>query len=234
MKTLQIQVVLLMLAGHLLAADYAVLRNGFNLKHERREVNGDTTRLYLNASHDSGYVEVKTAEIVRIERDDTAPAAPAASGPPAPPTAADLDALIQQAATRHNLSPEFIRSVIKTESGFRTNAVSPKGAQGLMQLMPRTAASLDVKDSLAPDQNVEGGVRYLRQLLEQYDYDPVKALAAYNAGSGNVDRYHGVPPFRETRAYVSRIARDFDRRTSSQATHPAPSKSMTPAKPRQQ
>src|SRR5204862_1166347 len=97
------------------------------------------------------------------------------------------------------------------ESGFKPHAVSPKGAQGLMQLMPHTASQLGVANAFDPKANVEGGTRYLRELLERYNFDLVKALAAYNAGPHRVEQYRGVPPYYETRAYIARIIRDFNR-----------------------
>jgi len=109
------------------------------------------------------------------------------------------------------VDPDLIRSVIKAESGFNPRAVSPKGAQGLMQLMPSTANQLGVKDAFAPGENIEGGTRYLRDLLVLYKNDMAKALAAYNAGPQRVAQYHGVPPYRETHAYVVRVIKDFNR-----------------------
>jgi soluble lytic murein transglycosylase-like protein len=106
--------------------------------------------------------------------------------------------------------------VIRAESGFKVHAVSPKGAQGLMQLMPQTASKLGVPNAFDPQANVDGGTRYLRELLEKYNFDLVKALAAYNAGPHRVDQYHGVPPYRETRHYVASIVRDFNRKKLAQ------------------
>jgi len=102
--------------------------------------------------------------------------------------------------------------VIRAESGFNPRAVSSKGAQGLMQLMPRTASRLGVVNSFDPGDNLEGGTRYLRELLERYNFDLIKALAAYNAGPRRVEQYHGVPPYYETQAYVAGIIRDFNRK----------------------
>ena len=120
-------------------------------------------------------------------------------------TAQDIDAAIDQAAARHNVDPSLVRSVVKVESNFNPNAVSRKGAMGLMQLMPSTARSLNVSNPFDPQQNVDAGVRHLRRLLDSYGGNVSLSLAAYNAGSGAVARSAGVPHFRETQNYVRRI-----------------------------
>jgi soluble lytic murein transglycosylase-like protein len=120
-------------------------------------------------------------------------------------TAQDIDSAIDQAAARHNVDPSLVRSVVKVESNFNPNAVSRKGAMGLMQLMPSTARSLNVSNPFDPQQNVDAGVRHLRRLLDSYGGDVRLSLAAYNAGSGAVARSAGVPRFRETQNYVRRI-----------------------------
>jgi hypothetical protein len=188
------------------AADIAVLTNGFSIRHERREVVGSATRLYLGADGD-GFVDVPTSEIDRFEKDLSAP-----SAGKTPHSAQEMNEVITAVSSRHHLDPDLINSVIHAESGFNPRAVSPKGAQGLMQLMPRTASQLGVADAFDPGANVEGGTRYLRELLERYNFDLVKALAAYNAGPQRVEQYHGVPPYYETQAYVARIVRDFNRK----------------------
>src|SRR5579864_1176532 len=185
------------------AADQAVLRNGFSIRHQRREIIGSVTRLYLGADR-NGYVDVPTADIDRIEQDLSTPVAAPGSQP--------MNEVITAVSGRHHLDPDLINSVIHAESGFNPRAVSPKGAQGLMQLMPQTASRLGVVNSFDPGDNLEGGTRYLRELLERYNFDLIKALAAYNAGPQRVEQYHGVPPYYETQAYVARIIRDFNRK----------------------
>jgi soluble lytic murein transglycosylase-like protein len=138
-----------------------------------------------------------------------------------------MNDLINSISARQHLDPDLINSVIHAESGFNPQAVSPKGAQGLMQLMPKTSTKLGVANAFDPQANVEGGTRYLR-----YDFDLIKALAAYNAGPERVEQYRGVPPYYETRSYVARIVRDFNQKklaqkakTQDSATHktgPAP------------
>lgn len=117
----------------------------------------------------------------------------------------EIDASIVMAAARHNVDPNLVRAVVKVESNFNSNAVSRKGAMGLMQLMPSTARQLNVKNPFDPDQNVDAGVRHLKQLLESYGGDVNLTLAAYNAGSGAVARSAGVPRYAETQNYVRRI-----------------------------
>jgi len=187
-------------------ADLALLHNGFSIRHERREVIGSVTRLYLGADRD-GYVDVPTADIDGFEKDLSAPMAGKARV-----SGQSMNEVINAVSSRHHLDPDLINSVIHAESDFNPRAVSPKGAQGLMQLMPQTASRLGVVDSFDPGANVEGGTRYLRELLERYNFDLIKALAAYNAGPQRVEQYHGVPPYYETQAYVARIVRDFNRK----------------------
>ena len=123
----------------------------------------------------------------------------------APATPADIDSAIEEAAARHNVDPNLVRAVVKVESNFNPNAVSRKGAMGLMQLMPSTARQLNVKNPFDPEQNVDAGVRHLKQLLENYGGDIKLTLAAYNAGAGAVARSAGVPRYAETQNYVRRI-----------------------------
>jgi soluble lytic murein transglycosylase-like protein len=200
-------------------ANYAVLNNGFRIRHARHEEIGANTRLYLSSDLKSSYVDVPTASIAAYEQEELPPASvpqiPAATAAPRvqPP---DVRMLAADAAERHQIDADFSGAVIRAESNGHPRAVSPKGAQGLMQLMPQTAAKLGVADTFDPAANVDGGTRYLRQLLELYHSDAVRALAAYNAGPERVEQYGGVPPYRETRAYVGRVIRDYNRRKLAQ------------------
>lgn len=198
------------------AAEMANLQNGFAIRHARHEVRGSVTRLYLAETPDN-YIDVPTAEILGFEEIET-PVVPAPATAPAP--AANLDEMVSAASARNNIDRDLILSVIRAESGFNPDAVSPKGAQGLMQLMPQTAARLGVQNALDPATNVEGGTRYLGQLLARYHNNLLLALAAYNAGPQRVEQYRGVPPFRETRVYVTRIIRDLNRQRSTRRGSP--------------
>src|SRR5579863_7066683 len=220
------------------AADSAILRNGFSIRHERRQIIGTVTRLYIDGDQ-SSFVDIPTVEIDHFE---TVADSPAPTLPPDPvvPAAAvtqrpfDLTQAVKDASGTYQLDPDLVTSVIRAESGFNVRALSPKGAQGLMQLMPQTATQLGVKNAFDPQANVEAGTRYLRELLERYNFDLIKALAAYNAGPQRVEQYGGVPPYYETRAYVARIVRDFNKKKAAQekaAASKISQRSVTKASP---
>ena len=191
------------------AAQLANLTNGFSLLHDHHEVIGETTRLYMNADPAAGYIDVPTAQIENFE---PAPPDPQVAATAPAPKALDLKTIVSAASAQNQVDADFIDSVIHAESANNPHAVSRKGAQGLMQLMPGTASKLGVKNSFDPADNVDGGVRYLRELLLLYNNDMVKALAAYNAGPQRVQQYKGVPPYRETHAYVARVIKDYNRK----------------------
>jgi soluble lytic murein transglycosylase-like protein len=201
-------------AGPLLAGEFAILASGSRLHVERHEVEGAKVRLYQGG----GFVEMDVAAVAEYEKDETVtqPSAPTAEPvalavpavPVAVPSLLSAADLADAAADKYGLPRQLVRSVMAAESGFQPLVVSPKGAIGLMQLMPGTAAQLGV-DPFDPAQNVDAGTRYLRELLERYNGGLRHALAAYNAGPGAVDKYNGVPPYRETVNYIFRIERDF-------------------------
>ena len=207
------------------AAEEITLRNGFNLRCDHREETAGRVRLFTKPGSDN-FVEVDAAEIARVDLvadlsdSPDSPADPASSTPPKL-TDADVHEWIARAGANHNLDVDLLSSVVRAESGGNIHAVSRAGAQGLMQLMPRTAAQLGVTDSFRADQNINGGTAYLDALLVKYHDQLALALAAYNAGPAAVDKYHGVPPYRETRIYVARVIREFNRRKQQEKLHTA-------------
>lgn len=186
-------------------AEIALLANGTTLKVEGFQSQGDEVRLRLRGG---GEVGVPAGYLVGVIPDEVLEELPPGA------TAADLRALATAAARRHGLDPDLVLAVVQVESGFRPDAVSPKGAQGLMQLMPGTANALGVADPLDPGQNLDGGARHLGALVNRYDGDLTRALAAYNAGEGAVARHRGVPPYRETRNYVKSVLKRYNKKTS--------------------
>jgi soluble lytic murein transglycosylase-like protein len=220
------------------AGELVSLRNGFALHCDHHaEIDGHV-RLYLNAGDDN-YIEFPPQEVAGVEPAADLPPAPpdaaiAASPDPAASTTSaaiqatqqqrnavlspavlspqDLREMLAQAGTAHHLDVDLLASLVKAESNGNVRAVSRTGARGLMQLMPGTAAELGVQDSFRPDENVRGGSAYLDALLVRYRDNLALALAAYNAGPAAVDKYRGIPPYHETRAYVARVIHEFNRR----------------------
>ena len=191
-----------------------MLRNGFTLDCSHHAAIGDRVRCFTGTD-DRYYQEIAALQVEGIESLPDPPPQAVSNAP----TAEDMRRLMERAGTEHNIDAELLAAVIKAESAFNVKAVSRTGARGLMQLMPGTARQLGVQDAFRADQNIAGGTAYLDSLLKLYKDNLALALAAYNAGPGAVARYHGVPPFRETRAYVARVMKEFYRRkTAATAT----------------
>jgi soluble lytic murein transglycosylase-like protein len=210
------------------AAEHITLLNGFEMScHHHGQVNG-RVRLYTSKGNDN-YIEVAPQDVARVEHvPDSPPALEAADSASEEAGAGrriiqtdaklrqeDLNEILVKAGNEHNVDMDLLASVVKAESNGNAHAVSRAGARGLMQLMPGTANELGVTDSFKPDQNVRGGSSYLDWLLIRYHDNLALALAAYNAGPGAVDKYHGIPPYRETKLYVARVIHEFNRRVKA-------------------
>jgi hypothetical protein len=203
------------------AAERVSLTNGFALTCAHHDTVDGHVRLYTSANS-SSYIEFPPADIAGIEivPDPPPSADPDAAGLSATPrpaapaklTPADLHEMLATAGKAHHLDVDLLASVVKAESGGNPRAKSRAGAKGLMQLMDGTASDLGVEDSYRPEDNVRGGSAYLDGLLTRYHDNLALALAAYNAGPAAVDKYHGIPPYRETRLYVARVIHEFNRR----------------------
>jgi soluble lytic murein transglycosylase-like protein len=190
-------------------AEHVTLKNGFELDCVRREAVGDKVRLYFagknaDAGEGANYLEVAADAVVRVEA--------VADSLKAPPSKLEMHVMLEQAGAAHHIDEDLLASLVRAESAGQVRAVSRTGARGLMQLMPGTASAMGVEDSFRADENIAGGTAYLDALLTRYHDNVALALAAYNAGPGVVDKYHGVPPYRETREYVARVIREFNRR----------------------
>jgi hypothetical protein len=207
------------------AGELVTLRNGFTQHCDHHADVDGHVRLYLAAGEDN-YIEFTPEDISGVEQVAdppfpvvaNAPSAVESATPAAEPakkaklSTADLREMLAKAGDEHNLDVDLLASLVKAESGGNARAVSRVGARGLMQLMPGTASELGVQDSFKPDQNVRGGSTYLDALLTRYRNNLALALAAYNAGPAAVDKYHGIPPYHETQAYVARVIHEFNRR----------------------
>lgn len=206
------------------AAERITLQNGFYIDCDHHAQIDGKIRLYLSREEDS-YVDRLPEDIAAIETVPDPPTSPKPTPPaPVPPaigsrtpsdaklTEADLGEMLAKAGHAHNLDVDLLASLVKAESNGNARAVSRAGAEGLMQLMPGTAKDEGVEDRFKPEENVRGGTAYLDQLLTRYHDNLALALAAYNAGPEAVDRYHDIPPYRETRAYVARVIHEFNRR----------------------
>jgi soluble lytic murein transglycosylase-like protein len=198
------------------AAEQATLSNGFALRCDHHAQVEGRVRLYLNAG-ENNYIELRPDEIAGFQQlaEPALPAVQSTMGADAQLSQADLEEILAEAGRQHNLDVDLLASVVKAESNGNARAVSRAGARGLMQLMPSTAAGLGVDDSFKPGENVRGGSTYLDALLTRYHDNLALALAAYNAGPAAVDRYHGIPPYHETRAYVARVIHEFNYRVQA-------------------
>lgn len=196
-------------------AEYIVLRSGQRLIVTGYQLVGDTYRLQLSG----GTAELPASEVVAIEPEEIFHSTPK-------PVLADIPyaKFISNAAQHHNVDADLIVSVITAESRFNPKAISRKNARGLMQLLPETATRLGVKNVFDPQENIEAGTKYLRELLDRYDNNLVLTLAAYNAGPQRVGQFKTVPPYRETISYVRRVQQTYKTRKSSQpaSAHAAP------------
>ncbi|HEX4005246.1 MAG TPA: lytic transglycosylase domain-containing protein [Acidobacteriaceae bacterium] len=223
-------------AGHL--AEHITLKNGFDLICDHRAADGGKVRLYLDAAG-TNFMEVNAADIASDEPVTlSAPASavkPATLPAPAATeklTDAELRPMLATAGETYDIDADLLASVVRQESGGHARAVSRTGAQGLMQLMPETASEVGVANSFAPSQNIRGGTAYLDALLRKYHDSLPLALAAYNAGPGAVDRWHGIPPYRETRAYVARVIHEYNRRYALRSRAAAAASAQVAALPR--
>jgi soluble lytic murein transglycosylase-like protein len=196
MRSILLAGIVLVAAAPAARAEIAVLSNGSLFKVTAHREEGELTWLTLK---DGGELALPPSQVRGYVPDEVIEEVVAA------PIGSDIHQLAADAARRHGLDPDLVLAVVSVESAFRPAAVSPKGAQGLMQLMPGTAKDLGVVDPFDPAANLDGGARYLSTLIARYNGDVTKALAAYNAGPGAVDRHRGVPPYRETRAYVKKV-----------------------------
>jgi len=187
-------------------ADYLVLRSGSRINVSSYELRGDKYRVQLSG----GWAEFAVADVVAIEPEEIFVAAPKL-----PLEQAPFGELIRKAAAKYEVDPDLVFSVVAAESNFNPRAISRRNARGLMQLLPETARRLGVKDIYDPAQNIDGGTRYLRDLLKMYDGDLALTLAAYNAGPGAVQRYGRIPPYNETIKYVRAIRKTYALRKSS-------------------
>lgn len=219
-------ILLVLLSAPSARAEYIVLRSGERLHVTGYQLMGDKYRLQLQG----GWVDVNATDVAKIEPEEVFAPIPQPAAPAAPnqaPNQPPYRELVAAAASRYGVDAELISSVIEVESHFDPKAVSRKNARGLMQLLPETAARLGVKDVFNPQENIDAGTRYLKELLQLYNNNFTLALAAYNAGPDNVQKYGNVPPFNETVNYVKRVKRTYDKNKSAapkSATQPAASK----------
>ena len=213
---------LFLLSASSARAEYIVLQSGLRLHVTGYQLLGEKYHLQLQG----GWMDVSVADVAKIEPEEVFQ--PIAQPPAAAPSAAaaanqpPYHELVSAAASHYGVDAELISSVMEVESHFNPKAVSAKNARGLMQLLPETAARLGVKDIFDPKENIEGGTRYLKELLQLYNNDLTLTLAAYNAGPDKVQKYGNVPPYRETVSYVNQVKRKYQKNKSGPASKTAP------------
>ena len=214
-----------LLAAPELRAEYVVLRSGQRLTVTGYQLQGDKYRLQM--AH--GSLEIDAADVVAIEPEEIFTPVP-----PTPTVKPPFREFVEAAAARYGVDPDLITSVIAVESSFDPKATSRKNARGLMQLLPETAERLGVQNIFDPQENIDAGTRYLKELLERYNNDLVLTLAAYNAGPERVQQYGRVPPFAETISYVRRVKRGYEKsktKSSSKTPEKIGSLASTPKLP---
>ena len=209
------------------AAERVTLRNGYDLICDHRAPAGvpvgSRVRLYMDAAG-KNFIEVApnqiaSSEFVKLPKVEKPAESKDVKEADEKLTPAELHQMLASAGEQHDLNADLLASVVRAESAGDPHAVSRAGAEGLMQLMPGTAARLGVDDAFAPKQNIRGGTAYLDSLLKRYHENLALALAAYNAGPAAVARWHGIPPYRETRQYVARVIHEFNRRVAARRAH---------------
>lgn len=222
---MRILLTLVLLSSAASAADFAVLHTGARL--QATKIEKQDSRYILHTP--GGRIELEAAQVAALEHEDdpAPPPSPIETPIPTPTPKPNLTPreLVTEAAQRHGLPPEIVHALAATESAYQANAVSPKGALGVMQLMPATAQALNA-DPRNVEQNIDAGTRLLKELLLKYSNDPNpvrRALAAYNAGPGAVSRYGGVPPYRETQAYVEKVIERYWKQVNA-ARPPSPAR----------
>ncbi len=222
LKFLSVALALVCLAADAHAAQRVILKNGFDVICDHRATQASTVRLYFDPAG-ANYMDVDASQIASIQDVNLPPAtkkapAPADSGKEKL-SESQLHPMLARAGAAYDIDTDLLASVVREESDGHARAVSRAGAQGLMQLMPGTAAQLGVSNSFAPAQNIDGGAAYLNGLLIRYHNNLSLALAAYNAGPAAVDRWRGVPPYPETRAYVECVIHEYNRRYELRRQH---------------
>ena len=214
---------ILFAAAPCLRAEYVALRSGQRLHVTSYRLLGEKYRLQMNG----GFVEVPVEEVVSIEPEDAF-----AALPPQPPVEAPIHEIVKAAAARYSVDADLITSVIAAESNFDPKAVSKRNARGLMQLLPETAARFGVQNIFDPQENIDAGTHYLRDLLARYNNDLVLTLAAYNAGPERVQQFGSVPPYPETASYIRRVKRAYEKSKAGLTLGPAPASVLAGRPPR--